>query len=183
MNASPKRKLNRLNRTLATVVIVGVFYLNLAEILQVSCVQLSLPRPYVMYELFHMFTLWSSYTEWNSAYEAEAVVAGPHDGEQVPQWISIDVHQYLPPVYGDANRLMNLDDDFDANRPPDEDSPPKHAREYARIVEVLKRCHNRAHPEQPVDHLRLFFVWWPSSPLGYFHEYDQRARRLIYAQP
>ena len=179
MNSSPEPKLSLFNRTLATVAIISVFYLNMAEILQVSCLRLNLPRPYVLAELFHMFTLWSTYTEWNSGFEAEAVAVGKVDENGEPQWIAIDVQQYLPFVHGDANRLLIFDDDVDATGETDDGRRQTHKREYARIVDVLERCHNRAHPEMPLEQMRLFHVWWPSSRYGYFHLYDQRSRRQL----
>ena len=70
MNSSSDGKQPHGNRTLITVAIVFVCYMNLAEIMDVSCLRLSLPRPYPLAQLFHMFSLWSDYTEWNSGYEA-----------------------------------------------------------------------------------------------------------------
>lgn len=182
MNSLPERKLSLFNRILATIAIFGVFYLNMAEILQVSCVQLNLPRPYVLAELFHMFTLWSNYTEWNSGFEAEAVAVGKFEENGEPQWIAIDVQQYLPFVHADANRLLIFDDDVDTNGNTAPNNQRRYEREYARIVDVLERCHNRAHPEMPVERMRLFHVWWPSSRFGYFQLYDQRSRRLLNAK-
>lgn len=183
MNTSPHRTLSRYQRIGVTFAVVSVFYLNVGEILQVSCVQWNLPRPYVLANLFHMFTLWSTYTEWNSAFEAEAVVVGTPDKNVEPQWVAIDIHPYLPAIHGDANRLLIFDDDVNAAGELSDPSQQKHSREYARIVDVLERCHNRAHPEMLIEQLRLYHVWWPSSRFGYFHLYEQRSQRLLYAKP
>lgn len=183
MTSSPTDKPSLFNRALATMTIISVFYLNMAEILQVSCMGLSLPRPYAAADLFHMFTLWSSYTEWNSGYEADAIAVGTKDENGEPQSVTIDVHEYLPSVHGDANRLLSIHEDIGADDDPDPASWPTRERDYARVVDVLQRCHNRAHPEMPIDQMQLYLVWWPSSRFGYFHQYDQRSRRLLYAKP
>lgn len=181
MNPVPGRKLSLFNRAFGTITILGVFYLNIAEIAQVSCLRLNLPRPYLLAELFNMVTVWSTYTEWNSGVEAEAVAVGKFDENGEPQWMTIDLRPYLPSLPEDANRLLIFDVDVDANGETDQGSREKHEQDYARIVDVLEHCHNRAHPEMPVEQMRLFHVWWPSSRFGYFHLYDQRSRRLLNA--
>ncbi len=188
MNSSSDGKQPHGNRTLITVAIVFVCYMNLAEIIEVSCLQLSLPRPYPLAQLFHMFSLWSDYTEWNSGYEAEGLAINRHKAQSDSPWIPIHVHEFFPSIHGDANRMLSIHDDLGVSSEQgfenEQNSDFRIPREQdsSRLLEALIRCHNRAHPDMPIDRMRLYLVCWPSSPRGYFHQYDQRWRRLLYVK-
>lgn len=165
MTFSPRHHL------LPSIIVVGVFYFNIAALFPSVGIRIELPRPRFADRLFRMFGLFSYYKTSNHGFEALGRLTGSENDDEGERWTPIDVYQFFPRTLGEANRRIYL---YGIR-----DDPQRKQRVYHQMLERMTRRHNRHHPDQSVDQMRLYMTNWPLSTRGYWAEFESRKRELI----
>lgn len=153
-----------LRKVVMSAIAIVIVYGNLSMIFNPSKLGVPLPNPWFMtrtiQDAFLLTGMFSSYADQNIDFVIGGRTVPQASGEQ-PKWIVLDLNEMIPGRMGIKFTQLLVARHWDILG--------KRAQEAAwhQAAKKMRARHNRLHPDQPIDAVRLGVMRWPLSPDGY----------------
>jgi hypothetical protein len=140
-----------------------VVYGNLAVIFNTEKLGLpdwpSLPRPFALHDAFLLFGMFSDYSDQSFDF----FVLGRRKAEptRAAEWVELALREHFPLRYPIVYTQLVAPHHWDML------GDGAQRRAWAELATRIRARHNRLHPDQPIDGVRIGVVKFPQSPLGY----------------
>ena len=130
------------------------------------------PNPASVRELFMMYGVFNGVQRESRRYHAfglrERLDYEPRS--PLPEMVDLEIYRYFPQSRGEANRRLG----FFGYVP----WRGRRLQSYREMASMIRRIHNQAHPDDPMEQVFIYLARWPVDPRGYYYREDEHKFKL-----